>query len=104
LFGRKTTALTKTLELAAWALTRLYLGDYYRTYPVAVEDEVRAALADRDDFVAGPIAVRRDSPERPDIGFTVRDGNYLSARWPGDTHRFGAEFAAMLAERHSQMA
>jgi protease I len=104
LFGRKTTALTKAMELTAWALTRLYLGDYYRTYPITVEDEVRAALADAGDFVAGTIAVRRDSPARPDIGFTVRDRNYLSARWPGDAHRFGAEFAAMLAERRAQAA
>ena len=33
LYGKKTTALTKQMELIAWRLTRLYLGDYYRTYP-----------------------------------------------------------------------
>jgi protease I len=104
LFGRKTTALTKTMELTAWALTRLYLGDYYRTYPVTVEDEVRAALAHAGDFIVGPIPIRRDSPARPELGFTVHDGNYLSARWPGDAHRFGGEFAAMLTERHSPAA
>jgi hypothetical protein len=27
---------------------------------------------------------------------TVRDGYYLSARWPGDAHRFASEFAAMI--------
>ncbi len=101
LFGRKTTALTRMMELTAWSLTRLYLGDYYRTYPVPVEDEVRAALKAPGDFFAGPMPLRRDSLDRPDIGFTVRDGNYLSARWPGDAHRFGSEFAAMLVERHS---
>jgi protease I len=99
LYGRKTTALTKMMELTAWTLTRLYLGDYYRTYPVTVEDEVRAALAQGSDFIAGPMPIRRDSPDRPGIGFTERDGNYLSARWPGDAHRFGGEFAAMLRER-----
>lgn len=99
LYDRKTTALTKTMELTAWTLTWLYLGDYYRTYPVTVEDEVRAALARTSDFIAGPMPIRRDSADRPDIGFTVRDGNYLSARWPGDAHRFGGEFAAMLRER-----
>jgi protease I len=99
LYGRKTTALTKTMELTAWTLTRLYLGDYYRTYPVTVEDEVRATLARASDFIAGPMPIRRDSPDRPNIGFTVRDGNYLSARWPGDAHRFGGEFAAMLLEQ-----
>lgn len=104
LFGHKTTALTKTMELTAWALTRLYLGDYYRTYPVTVEDEVRAALADAGDFIAGPIPIKRDSPTKPDAGFVVRDGNYLSARWPGDAHRFGNELAAMLAQRQSRAA
>ena len=39
LYGKKTTALTKQMELIAWRLTRLYLGDHYRTYPITVEDE-----------------------------------------------------------------
>jgi protease I len=104
LYGRKTTALTKMMELTAWSLTRLYLGDYYRTYPITVEDEVRAALQAPGDFLAGPMPLRRDSLNRPDIGFTVRDGNYLSARWPGDAHRFGGEFAAMLTEQQSRAA
>lgn len=96
LHGRKTTGLTKRLELGAWALTALYLGDYYRTYRVTVEDEVRGLLARREDFVTGPMSFSRDAPERLDLGFTVRDGRYLSARWPGDAHRFAADFAAML--------
>jgi protease I len=96
LYGKKTTALTKLMELTAWTLTRLYLGDYYRTYPVTVEDEVRAALAAPEDFVRGPISIIRDSPSHLNTGFTVRDGNYLSARWPGDAHRFASEFASML--------
>jgi hypothetical protein len=28
----------------------------------------------------------------------VRDGCYLSARWPGDAHRFAHELAGMLAQ------
>jgi protease I len=104
LYGRRTTALTKSMELTAWNLTRVYLGDYYRTYPVTVEDEVRAALGNSGEFITGPMPVRRDSAARLDIGFTVRDGTYLSARWPGDAHRFGSEFAAMLSERQSRAA
>lgn len=96
LFGRKTTGLTKRMELGAWALTALYLGDYYRTYRLTVEDEVRGRLARREDFVTGPTSLSRDAPERPDLGFTLRDGHYLSARWPGDAHRFAADFATML--------
>jgi protease I len=84
------------MELIAWRLTRLYLGDYYRTYPTTVEDEVRSALAHPEDFVRGRLPLRRDSTARLDLGFTVRDENYLSARWPGDAHRFAAEFATMI--------
>jgi len=96
LYGKKTTALTKLMELTAWTLTRLYLGDYFRTYPETVEDEVRASLSAPEDFIRGPISTFRDSPVHLNIGFTVRDGNYLSARWPGDAHRFANEFASML--------
>lgn len=96
IYGKKTTALTKFMELTAWALTYLYLGDYYRTYPTTVEDEVRTALATAEDFVRGPISIFRDAPDKLAVGFAVRDGNYLSARWPGDAHRFANEFALML--------
>ena len=97
-FGRKTTALLKTLEMGAWKLTCDTLGDYYRTYPETVEDEVTRLLATPADFIAGLPPMGRDQPDRLELGFTVRDGNYLSARWPGDAHRFAAEFATMLRE------
>ena len=83
-------------ELTAWTLTRLYLGDYYRTYSMTVEDEVRTTLALPEHFIRGPISIIRDSPNNLTAGFTVRDGNYLSARWPGDAHRFSSEFATIL--------
>ena len=98
LFGRKTTALTKTLELSGWALTCLWMGRYYRTYPQVLQDEVVSALAKPQDFMAGPPALRRDSPVNLAPGFVVRDGNYLSARWPGDAHRLASEFVVLLAE------
>ena len=96
LHGRKTTALTRQLELTAWALTAPYLGDYYRTYPQTVEDEVTATLQTPTDFARGPTPLTRDTLAKPERGFTVRDGNYLSARWPGDAHRFALEFAGMV--------
>jgi putative intracellular protease/amidase len=34
--------------------------------------------------------------------FVVRDGNYVSARWPGDAHTFARRFAEVLAERCSR--
>lgn len=94
--GRRTTCLTKTLELSGWQLTRLRLGDYYRTYPQTVQDEVVSALADPEHFEAGPLLARRDSARHPERGFTVRDENYLSARWPGDAHAFAHIFVAIV--------
>lgn len=96
LHGLRTTALTRAMELSAWALTALWLGGYYRTYPMPVQDEVEAALARRADFASGPLPLARDSEARPDRGFVLRDGHYLSARWPGDAHRFAIEFDALL--------
>nr|WP_275685136.1 type 1 glutamine amidotransferase domain-containing protein [Scleromatobacter humisilvae] len=99
LFGRRTTGLTRQLEMLAWRLTRRRLGDYYRTYPQTVQDEVAAALRSPRDFLTGPPALLRDSDRLRRVGFTVRDGRYLSARWPGDAHRFAHELVEMLAAR-----
>ncbi|PRQ02499.1 DJ-1/PfpI family protein [Enhygromyxa salina] len=98
LHGRKTTALTKSQEMAAWAMTGLWLGSYYRTYEITVQDEVSQALASADDFLPGPFLLRREGPERRDYGFTVRDRNYLSARYYTDAYKFADEFVALLAE------
>ena len=99
LYGRRTTGLTRQLEMLAWRLTRHRLGDYYRTYSQTVQDEVTAALRSPLDFLTGAPALLRDSDRLQRVGFTVRDGHYLSARWPGDAHRFAHELVAMLAER-----
>ncbi len=98
LYGRKTTALLNRQERLAYHLTRARLGDYYLTYPVTVEDEVTAALQSPADFHHGPTPVLRDTPARPERGFALRDGNYLSARWPGDVYTFANGFLAMLRE------
>jgi protease I len=98
LYGRRTTGLTRQLEMLAWRLTRHRLGDYYRTYAQTVQDEVAASLRSPLDFLVGPPALLRDSDRLRRVGFTVRDGAYLSARWPGDAHRFAHELVAMLAE------
>jgi protease I len=97
LYGRRTTGLTRQLEMLSWRLTRHRLGDYYRTYPQTVQDEVAAALRSPLDFLTGTPPLLRDSDRMRRIGFTVRDGRYLSARWPGDAHRFAHELVGMLA-------
>lgn len=100
LWGRRTTGLTRRQELTAWWLTRATLGDYYRTYEVPMADELVSALRSPEDYDPGPevfIPMKRDSDSDLRAGFTVRDGSYLSARWPGDAHRFAEDLAHLLA-------
>ncbi|BAO62308.1 MULTISPECIES: type 1 glutamine amidotransferase domain-containing protein [Pseudomonas] len=99
LHGRKVTALLAgPMELAAWLVTAPWLGRYYRTYDHSVEEEIKAALASPADFLPGPWLPRRDSAEHPERGFVVRDRNLLTARWPGDCHRFANEWASLLQQ------
>ena len=97
LFGRRTTCLPKYMERSAFLTTAWRLGRYYRTYPEYVEDEVRRALRDRADFVRGPRVLSRRGTETDDgPAFVVQDGNYVSARWPGDAYLFAKRFAEQL--------
>ncbi|HTD07201.1 type 1 glutamine amidotransferase domain-containing protein [Undibacterium sp.] len=122
LFGRQTTALTWKLENAAWSLMkyagRFWDAAYYRTYledkdePAgywSVEAEVKRALARISDFQdvakTAPGFFRktsglfRDSATDDSPAFVVVDGNYVSARWPGDVHRFATVFADLLKKQ-----
>ena len=117
LYGRKTTALTWKLENAGDSIanvTRFWDRHYYRTYRdppgrpgyMSVQQEVTRALADPSDFVDVPSGdpqfklktsgTKRDSARDLSPGFVVRDGAYVSARWPGDAHAFAEAFAALL--------
>lgn len=89
LFDRRTTCLPKYMERTAWMTTRWKVGDYYRTYPEYVEDEVKGSLAHPDQFVRGPLHLFSKGTEYDDkAAFVVEDGHYLSARWPGDAYLF----------------
>ncbi len=99
LFGRKSTALLASQELMAWALTCLWLKDYYRTYQETVESEVKRCLASPEDFISGPLPVFRDNPNNLNHGFVVVDENVLTARWPGDAHLFGTKFLELLNQQ-----
>ena len=63
---------------------------------MTVQAEVTASLASPGDFLAGPRSLLRDAPKRLDRGFVVRDGNYVSARWSWDAHRYTSELMAVL--------
>jgi len=99
IYDYKTTSLLKSQELLAYNLTRLWLKDYYLTYPgLTVEDEVRSALQNSHNFLKGLTPFLRDNHSHLHRGFVVRDKNYLSARWPGDAYSFSVEFIKMLNE------
>jgi len=120
LYGRKTTALTWALERTAWRLTRItrfWDRDYYRTYTeepgqpggyMSVQSEVTRALRNPSDFcdvAHGSPGWRlkssgmvRDTATDSRPAFVVDDGNYVSARWPGDTHTFATALSQKLRE------
>jgi hypothetical protein len=96
--GRRTTCLPKYMERSAYLLTAWKLGRYYRTYPAYVEDEITSALGDPALFVRGPRVLSARGTDADDSpAFVVEDGNYVSARWPGDAYLFAKRFAALLA-------
>ena len=84
LVGRRTTALTEPQEKIAIQLTGRALPGHYRTYPKTVEDEVRHRIRPGGLFERGGLFPRYAGRRNPEAGFVVRDGKYLSARWPGD--------------------
>ncbi len=120
LYGKKTTSLTWSLERRAWWVGRIFRfwdPHYYRTYLEregeaggyrAVEMEVRRVLASPEDYLdvpdSDPDRARkrsgrhRDGPNDDRFAFVVRDGAYVSARWPGDAHTFARTLAEVIAE------
>ena len=121
LYGRRTTALTWALERKAWgspATPAFWDANYYRTYMeepgqpwgyMSVQQEVTRALAIRPTSrtwsATRPTGARktsgraRDTPTDARPAWVVRDGSYVSARWPGDAYTFARTFAAVLAEQ-----
>ena len=99
LADRRTTCLPKYMEKGAYVLTAWKLGRYYRTYPAYVEDEVRAVLHDPDGFERGLRETRRGTRTDHTHAFVVEDGNYVSARWPGDAYLFAERFLEKLEQQ-----
>jgi putative intracellular protease/amidase len=120
LYGRRTTALTWAMEMAAarvGRVVRFWDPSYYRTYReetgqspgyMSVQAEVTRALEKPTDFLDVPhgspdyrrktSGLHRDTLEDSSPAFVVQDGNYVSARWPGDVHTFAKTFAALVSQ------
>ena len=95
--GRRTTCLPKYMERSAYLATFWRRGRYYRTYPAYVEDEVRASGT---DFARGPRELsKRGTRDDDSHAFVVEDGNYISARWPGDAYLIAKKLVALLQAR-----
>src|SRR5579859_2126558 len=95
---KRTTCLPKYMERGAYALTGWRRGRYYRTYHAYVQDEVIAALDAPGQFERGPRTTSaRGTADDDTHAFVVEDGNYVSARWPGDAYLFARRFGALLA-------
>lgn len=121
LFGKKTTALTWAFESSAWKLTKYFARfwdpNYYRTYMeklnesegyMGVEQEIKRLLENESDFIdvdkndpnykKKTSGTSRDSINDSSAAFLVQDGNYISARWPGDVHTLGLKFVELLSK------
>jgi deazaflavin-dependent oxidoreductase (nitroreductase family) len=101
---RRTTCLPKYMETSAYVLTAWRLGRYYRTHPEYVQDEVVGALHSPSQFERGPReTTKRGTATDDSHAFAVRDGNYVSARWPGDAYLFANRFHELLTEEGCDM-
>lgn len=83
------TALTKILEKTAYYVSAWKLGNYYRTYPEYVQDEVCRNLANKQLFVTG-------NPMKPTV---VQTQNLITARWPLDAYLYAQTFIQKIENR-----
>jgi hypothetical protein len=73
LYGKKTTALTKQMELIAWRRTRLYLGDYYRLSQPLTGRAPRSLALGSPGFAEAPCTVCRFG-----LQFGIRTGIFYT--------------------------
>ncbi|KAL0484253.1 hypothetical protein AKO1_004811 [Acrasis kona] len=108
LTGKRVTCLTNFQEWTAYYATGLMVGNMFRTYEETTQDEVTRLMynapnkeeATKQDqiqklFDVGPPAYKKIWQIQEQ--FVVEDGNFLSARWPGDTMLIAHRFAQKLA-------
>jgi len=96
LFKRKTTTLPKFMEDVAYTLTKWKYERRYRTYELHCELEVRGFLESAHQFEVGPTNLAKGTAFDDSAAFVVEDGNYLSARWPGDAYLLGKKLLDKL--------
>jgi hypothetical protein len=68
------------------------------TRALAAPADFRDVPQDATDHFRKASGLFRDSSEDSRPAWVIRDGRYVSARWPGDVHSFAAAFLTVLAE------
>lgn len=86
IYNYKVTALTKFLEKTAYYITAWKHGNYYRTYPEYVQDEVSRNLISKKNFICG----------FPFKAMIVEDENFITARWPLDAKLYAETLVKKL--------
>lgn len=115
--SRKCTALTWELESKAnkiGNILRYFDKNYYRTYvenkkqPIGfmgVEAEIKRLIGfeyfqnvprNSKNYFKKTSGIFRDTESDKTPSFIVKDGNFISARWPGDVHAFADGFLDLL--------
>jgi len=119
LYNKKTTALPWQMEKSAWDITKFYGrfwdSNYYRTYQEdanespgyrSVELEIKRFLEVDSNFItveknsqhyfAKNSGLFRDQSTNSKPALIVQDGNYISARWPGDAYTFAKAIIELM--------
>ncbi len=86
------SGLPKSLEMLAYGLTSWKLGDYYKTYPEYLQDEVESLLKTKKQFKTGLSSF---------IPFIVEDRNLTCGRWPNDVEKLANRLTERLKAIHS---
>ncbi len=87
LYGRKVTALPRSLDRFGYLLGTKLLRHEYLVYSCYVAEEVRACLERPEDFSDGP---------SPLVPYVFSDGNLITSRWYMDADLFSERFAKAL--------
>jgi putative intracellular protease/amidase len=90
LYGRKVTALPRSLDRTGYLLDSWLLHRGYLMYSCCVAEEVRNCLERPEDFSDGRSIF---------VPYVVSDGNLITSRWYLDAELFSERFAGALQER-----
>lgn len=94
--GHNFTTLLASQERMAWIFTAPWVGNRFRTYNETTEQEVTRLAGGQSFFQKGPLPLWKDSRLNLRMGFVVHDGQFLTARWPGDAYSFARKLIELL--------